>query len=122
MAAEEMGRLAALYEISNGGGTGMHSGLDLIERGSVRRGVADENQRAEGGKGFEPFFDLAFGIFAGSCKGSGAGVAQTGDVEASSGELPLVEIIQSVLVAKGGNLVGGFVVPGKYPDLFATRL
>jgi len=122
MAAEEMGRPGALDEIANGGGTGMHSGLDLIERRAVRRGVADEDQRAERGERDEPFFDLTFGIFAGSREGGGAGVAETGDVEPGGGELPLVEIVQAVLVAQGGNLGGGFVVAGEYPDLFAARL
>ena len=98
------------------------TGLDLIERGAVGRGVADEDQRTERGERGEPFFDLTFGVFAGGRERSGAGVAQAGDVEASGGELPLVEIVQAVLIAQGGNLVGGFVVAGEYPDLFATRL
>jgi len=122
VAAEEMGRLGTLDEIANGGGTGMHSGLDLIERGAVRRGVADEDQRTERSERGEPFFDLTFGIFAGSREGGRAGVAEASDVERGGGEVPLVEIVQAVLIAEGGNLIGGFVVAGEYPDLFAARL
>jgi len=43
-------------------------------------------------------------------------------VEPSGVELPLVEIVQAVSIAEGGNLIGGFVVAGEYPDLFAARL
>ena len=39
----------------------------------------------------------------------------------AGGELPLVEIVEAVLLAEGGDLVSGFVVAGEYPDLFAAR-
>ena len=34
----------------------------------------------------------------------------------------LVEIVEAVLLAQGGNLRGRFVVAGQYPDLVAARL
>ena len=45
VAAEEMGGLAALDELADGGGSGVHSGTDLIECGAVGRGVAHQDQR-----------------------------------------------------------------------------
>jgi hypothetical protein len=48
--------------------------------------------------------------------------AQAGDVVRSGGELPVMEIVQAVLIAQGGNLGGGFVVAGEYPDLFTAHL
>ena len=122
VAAEEMGRLDALDEIANGGRSRMQTGLDFIERGAVRRGVADEDQRVEGGKGFEACGDLRLGVFARCIERGGAGVAQAGDVEPAGGELPLVKIVQAILIAQGGDLGGGFVVAGEYPDLFTARL
>ena len=45
VAAEEMGGLAALDEIAHGDGSGVQAGTDLVERGAVGRGVADQDQR-----------------------------------------------------------------------------
>ena len=47
VAAEEMGGLAALDEVADGGGSGVQAGADLIERGAVGRRVADQHQRRE---------------------------------------------------------------------------
>jgi hypothetical protein len=34
----------------------------------------------------------------------------------------LVEIVQAIPIAETGDLGGGFVIPGEYPDLVAARL
>ena len=34
----------------------------------------------------------------------------------------LVEIVEAVLIAEGGDLAGRFVIAGEYPDLAAARL
>ena len=65
VAAEKMGGPAALDEVADGGGSGMQAGADLIERGAVGRGVADQDQRVQGGEGDEVFGDLRLGVFAG---------------------------------------------------------
>src|ERR1035441_890701 len=121
VAAEEMSGLAALDEVANGGGSGVQSGLDQIERGAVGWGVADEDQRVEIGEGGEPFGDLRLAVFAGGMEGCRAGVPESGDVPGAGGEVALVEIVEAVLVAERGDLGGGFVVAGEYPDLVAAR-
>src|ERR1039458_2860354 len=107
VAAEEMSGLAAHDEVADGGGSGVQAGLDQIERGAVRGG----------GLG-----DLPFGVFARGMERRRAGVAEAGDLPGADGEVALVEIVQAILIAETGDLGGGFVIPGEYPDLVAARL
>src|ERR1039457_4957791 len=94
VAAEEMGGLAALDEIADGGGPCVQAGPDLIERGAVGRGVADEDERVEIGEGGEAFGDLRLGVFAGGMEWGRAGVAESGDVVGADGEVALVEVVE----------------------------
>ena len=80
VAAEEMCGLMALDEIAHRGGSGVQAGLDLVERGAVRRGVADQHQRVQGGEGLQARGELRFAVLAGRIEGRGAGVAESGDV------------------------------------------
>src|ERR1039458_6382741 len=122
MATEEMGGTAALDEVTDGGGSGVQSGTDLVERGAVGRGVADQDQRMEGGERGEAFGELWLGVFAGGMERGGAGIAQPGDAPGAGREVALVEVVQAVLIAKSGDLGLRFVVAGKYPYLVAARL
>src|ERR1017187_5067562 len=79
MAAEEMGGTAALDEIADGGGTGVQSGTDPVERRAVRRGVADQDQRMEAGERGEALGELRLGVFAGGMERGRAGIAEPGD-------------------------------------------
>ena len=46
----------------------------------------------------------------------------TGDLPRAGAEMPLVELVESVLFAEGGDLRRRFVIAGQYPDLVAARL
>src|ERR1017187_7647426 len=115
MAAEEMGGTAALDEVADGGGSGVQAGTDLVERGAVGRGVADQDQRMEGGERGEAFGELCLGVFAGGMERGRVGIAEAGDAPGAGREVALVEVVQAVLIAKSGDLGLRFVVAGKYP-------
>src|SRR5450759_2174010 len=75
VAAEEMGGLAALDEVPDGGRSGVQAGTDPIKRGAVGRGVTDQDQRVETRERGEAFGDLRFGVFAGGIEWGRIGVA-----------------------------------------------
>src|ERR1039458_7704351 len=122
VAAEEVSGLAAVNEIADGGGSGVQAGTDLIERGAVGRGVADQDQRVEARERGQIRCELQLGVFAGSIERGRAGIAEPGDVPGAYGKLPLVKVVQAVLIAERGDLGGGFVIAREYPDLVAARL
>src|ERR1035441_10545603 len=100
----------------------MHAVADLMGRGAVGGGVADEDQRVELGERSEQRGELKLGVFAGRIERGRAGVAEPGDVPGAHGKLPLMKVVQAVLIAERGDLGGRFVIAREYPDFVAARL
>ena len=122
VAAEEISGLVLGDEVADGARAGVETGADLVERGAIGRRVADEDERVEGGEGGEVRGEFRLPVFAGGVEGRGAGVAEAGDAPGAELEVALVEIVEAVSIAEGGNLRGGFVVAGEYPNLTGARM
>src|SRR5438067_12784449 len=74
VAAEKMFGLMLLNEIAQRGGSGMDAGAHLVERGAVRRRVANQDQRRETGEALQSLRHLRFAVLSRRLKRRRAGI------------------------------------------------
>lgn len=122
VAAEEVLGLMFFDKFAYSRGTGMKSRADLVQFGAKWRRMADEHERFELSKSFEPLGDLWFRVFARCIEGSGIGIAEACDVPLPGRKVAFVEIVQSVAGAHGDHIIRGFVVARQNVDFIPALL
>ena len=93
VAAEKLLRLVLLDEIADCCGSAVQARLDLVERRSVRRRMADQHQRIKGGERLQACGEFGLAVLARSVERRGARIAESGEMVAAGQELPLVEVV-----------------------------
>src|ERR1035441_1756350 len=96
VAAEEMLRLISIDELAHRSRPGVQSGVDLVERGVVRRRVTDQHQRCQFREPLQSLGDLRLAIFAGRMEWGRAGIAQSGHLPLTYLNVTFVEVVQSM--------------------------
>ena len=113
VAAEEVAGLVFVDEFAHRARAGVESRTDLVQRGAVWRGMADQHERSQFGELLQALGDLRLGVFPGGVEGRGAGISQAGDVPSSDLYMLFVKVVQSVTRAHGGDHFGGLVIAGQ---------
>src|SRR5215472_3924719 len=104
MAAIKVGGLLLLNELTDGMRAGMQAGPDLVERGAIRRRVADQDERSQIGKLAQPIAELGFAVLPGRVEGSRIRVPQARHLPFANLDVPFVKIVKPKARAHGADL------------------